>query len=232
MSETFDGDNAEVLVALLRLLARAASSDDEVVFIDTLDGYLTALRCGPVFAQPLQAMDALFGDHWPVALDEQDATELFMDALHARWETIGATLAPGPLQSEPEAMQLMPLLTDFDAETLAELIAAGVLDADRLDVLPRNGQLWCEGFLRAVRDQAGDWHCFSEGSEPAVELDAMLLAIAAVVLPDGPRRQLYIAEAYEPDELVDQDVLFDDALFNVQDLRVFWQQNAGRPLLS
>lgn len=232
MPQAFDSDNADVLVALLRVLARAAASDDEVVFADTLDGYLTALRCGPVYAQPLQAMDALLGDDWPAVLDAQDATEVFMEALHTRWEEIGAALAIEPLRSDPETMQLMPLLTDFDAETQAGLIATGILGADQLDTLPRSGQLWCEGFLRAVRDQRGDWYRFPEGSEEGAELDAMLLAIAAVTLPDGSKRDAYIAEAYEPDDAVDQEVLLDDALFNVQDLRVFWQQNSARPLLS
>lgn len=214
----FDSDNAEVLVTLLGLLAQAAPSGAGGVFADTLDGYLTALRCSPVSAQPLQAMDALFGDDWPAALDAQGATELFMEALGVRWEEIGATLDAETLRSDPERMQLMPLLTDFDAEPL--------------DELSRNGVLWCEGFLRAVRDHEGDWQRFPEGSEEAVELDAMLLAIAAVTLPDGARRDAYIAEAYEPDDTVDQNALLDDALFNVQDLRLFWQQNASQPLAS
>jgi hypothetical protein len=56
-------------------------------------------------------------------------------------------------------------------------------------------------------------------------LDAMLLAIAAVAMPAGEQRETYIAEAYDEDIDVDQNVLIDDALFSAQDLRLFWLQN-------
>jgi len=228
----FDDDIAQVLASSLGLLAQASPSDDRLFFVDALDGYLTALRCGPVEAQPLQAMDALFGEHWPAVLDDQDATEVFAEALQARWEEIGAALEPNALQDDPEAMQLMPLLTDFDAQMQADLAATGVLGAERFDLPPSNGALWCEGFLRAVSDHDSDWHRFPQGSVELAELHAMLQAIAAVTWPGGARRDAYIAAAYEPHDKVDQNMLLDDALFTAQDLRVFWQQQAERPLAS
>jgi len=231
LTQAFDQANAEALVAWLAVLARAAPEGDEPILVDQLDGYLTGLRCGPIHAEPLQAMDALFGDDWPAALDAEDATEAFMDALHRRWLEIGAALEPGPLRAAPEAMRLMPLLTEFDAETQAGLVAAGVMTPDQADALPPSGLLWCEGFLRAVRDHDADWHSFAAGSEAAAELDAMLLAVTAVTLPAGTRRERYIEAAYDPEDAVDQEVLVDDALFSVQDLRLFWQQATGeRPL--
>ena len=65
MSNTdIDHDNAERLAALLNLLAAAADEDEAPLTIDTLDGYLTALVCGPVTVSPVEAMDALFGEGW------------------------------------------------------------------------------------------------------------------------------------------------------------------------
>ena len=82
-----------------------------------------------------------------------------------------------------------------------------------------------------MRDHDADWPSFAAGSEAAAELDAMLLAVTAVTLPAGTRRERYIEAAYDPEDAVDQEVLVDDALFSVQDLRLFWQQEAGeRPL--
>jgi yecA family protein len=232
VAHPIDQDNAEALVSMLKFIARAAGSDDEAILVDTLDGYLTALACGPIYAYPLQAMDALCGDFWPVALDEQDATEAFMDALHKRWTEIGEALQPERLTADPEAMQLMPLLTDFGDESKAELITRGVMRYEERDRLPGSGVLWAQGFLRGVRDHDPDWHRFDDHNPLGDELDAMLTAIAAVTLEQGPQFEAYVAEAYEPGTMVDQEVLLDDALFCVQDLKLFWLRPDTRQALS
>ena len=217
---------------MLQLLAVRADADDDAILIDTLDGYLTALASGPVYAYPLQAMDALFGDDWAGVLDEQDVTEAFMEALHQRWTEIGEALAPALLEADREQMQLMPLITIFDQATKAELITQGVMRLDEMDLLPSEGVLWVQGFLRGVQDHDQDWHRFGTTSPLTEELEAMLLGIAAVAMPPGEALDHYIGEAYEGDNSVDTSVLLDDALFCVQDLKLFWQRPETRQLLS
>jgi yecA family protein len=229
MSTTdIDHDNAERLAALLNLLAAAADEDEAPLTIDTLDGYLTALVCGPVTVSPVEAMDALFGEGWAEVLDEQEQTESFMEALMTRWNEIADALDPETLANEPELMLLTPLITEFDEATKAELLAQGVLNAAQLEQLPPSGVLWVEGFMQAVEDMGEDWYCFDEDSEAGQMLDAMLMSVAAVALPPGEQREQYIAEAYEEGETVDQEVLLDDALFSVQDLRLFWLQQQAQ----
>jgi len=233
-SHDIDHDNAERLAALLQILAASAPADDEAVPIDTLDGYMTALLCGPqegVATSPLQAMDALFGEDWATALDEQDATEEFMEVLHERWNEIGEALEPAGLMSDPEAMFLTPLITEFDEATKADLLSQGVLKAEQLDQLPPTGLMWVEGFMQAVEDHSAAWYVNDSESEQGQMLDAMLMAIAAVAMPPGEQREAYIAESYEPEDVVDQEVLLDDALFSAQDLRLFWLQagSTGAP---
>jgi len=230
-NQEIDHDNAERLAALLQILAAAAPAEDEAVPIDTLDGYMTALICGPIEASPLQAMDALFGEDWATALDEQDATEEFMEVLHERWNEIGEALDPEALMVNQEAMLLTPLITEFDEATKADLLSQGVLKAEQLDQLPPSGLMWVEGFMQAVEDHNAAWYVNDSDSEQGQMLDAMLMSIAAVALPAGEQRETYIAESYEPDEVVDQDVLLDDALFSAQDLRLFWLQagSTGAP---
>lgn len=224
-----DHENAERLAALLHVLAAAADEDAPAITIDTLDGYLHALQVGPFEAAPADAMDALFGEDWPAPLAEQEQLDAFMDALHLRWNEIGDSLDPQTLIEDPEAMQLTPLITEFDEDTKAALLAQGVLKPELLERLPAAGQMWVEGFMQAVQDGEADWQVFEEGSEPAQMLDAMLMSVAAVALPEGPQRQAYIAEAYDEDVQVDQHVLIDDALFSVQDLRLFWLQEGAPP---
>lgn len=225
MSDTLDHDNAERLAALLNILAAQSSEDEEAVPIDTLDGYMTALICGPVVASPLQAMDALFGENWPEPLQAQDQLEAFTDALHERWNEIAENLAPEPLAEQPDAMQLTPLITEFDEATKAELLSQGVLRAEQLAELPPTGVMWVEGFMQAVEDNQQHWYVHDTDSEAGQMLDAMLMSVAAVAMPAGEQREAYIVEAYDEGEEVDQDVLIDDALFSVQDLRLFWLQH-------
>ena len=225
--QDIDHDNAERLAALLQILAAAAPADEDAVPIDTLDGYMTALICGPVVVSPLKAMDALFGDEWAVALDEQDATEEFMEVLHERWNEIAEALDPAALAANPELMLLTPLITEFDEATKADLLSQGVLKAEQLDQLPPPGLMWVEGFMQAVEDHSDAWYVNDEDSEQGQMLDAMLMSIAAVAMVPGEQRDAYIAESYEPDDEVDQNVLLDDALFSAQDLRLFWLQPAS-----
>ena len=226
-STTIDHQNAERLAALLQILVAATPEDETAVPIDMLDGYLTALICGPVVVTPIQAMDALFGEDWADALDEQDATEEFMSVLHERWNEIADSLEPEALAANPEAMQLTPLITEFDEATKADLLSQGVLTAEQLEQLPPNGLMWVEGFMQAVDDFEEAWYIFDSESEEAQMLDAMLMSVAAVAMAPGEQREAYIAEAYDEGEEVDQDVLLDDALFSAQDLRLFWIQQSA-----
>jgi len=232
-SNDINHDNAARLAALLNLMAAHVEHDEDALPVDTLDGYLTALVCGPVVTSPLQAMDALFGDDWPATLEEREMLDEFMELLHARWNEIAEALAPEVLAEEPDAMHLNPLITELDEQTRTALLAEGVLSAEQLDELPASGVMWAEGFMQAVEDHEQSWYALDADSEAGQVLDTLLMAIAALALPPGTQRDEYIAEAYEPEDEVDQDVLVDDALFAVQDLRLFWaQQDSQAPLNS
>jgi len=224
MSDTIDHDNAERLAGLLSILAAESDDDADAVPIDTLDGYMTALICGPVVASPIQAMDALFGDSWPAVLEEREAIEEFMEALHLRWNEIAEALDPESLLENQDAMRLEPLITEFDEATKAELLSSGVLREDQLADLPDVGVMWAEGFMQAVDDFEDAWYVNEDDSEPGQMLDTLLLAVAVLAMPEGTQRQRYIEDSYEPEDEVTQDVLLDDALFSVQDLRLFWLQ--------
>jgi len=233
MSQEIDHDNAERLAALLNILAAAVEDDEDAVPIDTLDGYMTALICGPADASPLQAMDALFGEDWPAVLEEREAVDEFMEVLHERWNEIAEALDPEALMENPDALHLSPLITEFDEATRASLLSQGVLTADQLDELPAPGVMWAEGFMQAVDDFEESWYAHDAEGETGQMLDSLLMAIAAVAMPAGEQREAYISEAYEPEDEVDQDVLVDDALYAAQDLRLFWlQPPAGAQLNS
>ncbi|WP_423598944.1 UPF0149 family protein [Roseateles sp. MS654] len=220
--DSIDVENAQRLGELLAVLAGQADPEAPAITLDTLDGYLTALRVGPSDAAPIQAMDALFGDDWPAALDPQDLTDAFMEALHVRWNEIGDSLDPQPLLDAPEQMHLTPLISEFDEETKAELLAQGAISAELLERMPAPGAMWAQGFLQAVVDTPA-WALPTE--DDADDLKTMLQAIEAVTMAeDSTPRAEYIAQAYEDSDGIDQNALIDDMLFTVQDLRLFWMQ--------
>jgi len=223
--QPIDIENAQQLGEFVALLAGAADPDAPAITLDTLDGYMTALLVGPPPAAPMQAMEALFGDDWTEALQDQEQIDAFMDVLHLRWNEIADSLDPQLLVESPEQMQLVPLISEFDDETRARLLAEGALTQDLLDRLPSAGALWAQGFLQATDDLSG-WE-LPEG-DAARDLSLMLEAIEAVTLQEGSEeRQAYIDEAYEEPEGVDQNALIDDMLFTVQDMRLFWLQQAA-----
>lgn len=220
--DAIDVENAQRLGELLAVLAGQADPDAPAITLDTMDGYLTALRVGPADAAPIQAMDALFGEDWPAGLDEQDLTDAFMEALHVRWNEIGDSLEPQPLLEAPEQMHLTPLISEFDEETKAELVAQGSITAELLERMPAPGAMWAQGFLQAV-DDSNAWTL--PAGDGADDLQAMLEAIEAVTLAeDSTPRAEYVQRAYEEPEGIDQNALIDDMLFTVQDLRLFWMQ--------
>jgi yecA family protein len=223
--QPIDIDNAQQLGEFIAQLAAAADPDAPAITLDTLDGYMTALLVGPPPSAPIQAMDALFGDEWPGIFESQEQTDAFMDVLHLRWNEIADSLDPQALVESPEQMQLVPLISDFDDETKARLLADGSLTEDLLQRLPAAGALWAQGFLQAVED-TGSWE-LPEG-DAARDLSLMLEAIEAVTLAtNSDERATYIQDAYEEPEGIDQDALIDDMLFTVQDMRLFWLQQAA-----
>ncbi len=220
-----DIENAQRLAEYLTVLAGAANQDAPAVTLDTLDGYMTALLVGPQPTAPLQAMDALFGDNWPSAFEEQDLTDAFMDALHLRWNEISDSLDPQPLLEAPEQMHLTPLISEFDDETKERLIAEGALSAELIERLPAAGAMWAQGFLQAIED-LDTWEL--PDGDANEDLKLMLEAFQAVTLAEGSsERAEYIEQAYEEPEGIDQNALIDDMLFTAQDMRLFWMQQAA-----
>lgn len=145
-----------------------------------------------------------------------------MEALHVRWNEIGDSLEPQPLLEAPEQMHLTPLISEFDEETKAELVAQGAITAELLERMPAPGAMWAQGFLQAVEDT----HAWTlPDGDGADDLRLMLEAVEAVTLAaDSTPRAAYIEKAYEEPDGIDQNALIDDMLFTVQDLRLFWMQ--------
>lgn len=221
MIEDIDYENVECLIVLFQVVVVV---DEELVLIDMLDGYMIVLICGLVMVLLLQVMDVLFGEDWFVMLDVQDVIEEFMDWLYQCWNEIVVMLDLVVLMVDQEQMLLMFLIIEFDELMKVDLFVQGVLIVEQFEGLFVLGVMWVDGFMCVVYDYEMVWYVYEVGSEQGQMFDVMLMVLVVVVMLIGQQCEVYIVEFYEVEDEVDQNVLFDDVLFFVQDLCLFWLQ--------
>lgn len=188
--------------------------------LEQIDGFITALICGPRAVGPDEYLPKLMGEPLPFAdAAEKDA---FMALLLQRWNEVKRAL-DAPVERLDDDRALNPLLTDWEAmrEQLSEETLAGMSAEERaaLDELPPLGAVWASGFLDAVDQWEDDWLLSAE--DPGNDfVDGSLRAFEALAAAD---------EDLAPEEReMSRDERLADALWAVYDLRDFWRERASR----
>jgi uncharacterized protein len=199
-----DSTDAE-LDALQEVCERLAGFDPRVS-AEWVDGAFTALMAGPsVPAGPEAVVGPLFGDVWERTFGDPEDVAQALEALQARWRALRSQLDPELLYDDPDRLQLAALLLTPDEEEGVQL-----------------GADWAEGFRAVVADPAWGWQATPEGEAVA----AMLGPVEALLL-DEAALQAWTAEHYRG-EPPTREQLIDDAGYAVQDLRLWWLENAPR----
>lgn len=225
--EVSSPEELERLATLLQDLSDSLP-DDEAVPLDVLDGYITALICGPKVTTPMDAMSALFGQEWAGTFKELADMQEFVALLTKRWNVVASQIHPDRLMQAPDDLSLAPLITELPPEMRAELIEKGLMTAEDAALLPPPGALWVEGYLQAVDKYQDSWAIKDPESEAGVLFDELISSIGAVLLPEGEDRRQYLLETYERDDVTAEELL-NDALFAAQDMRLFWIHYAPKP---
>ena len=119
-------------------------TDEGILDISELDGFLTAIVSGPVTIVPSQWLPAVWGDYEPVWNTEKEFEDIFT-LLMRHMNDIAATLI-----EQPEYFEALFL------ERVTEEKTYTIVDE------------WCEGYLRGVALAAAQWD--SAGAEMAVLL--------------------------------------------------------------
>jgi len=192
---------------------------DDVPPLETLDGFLTALACGPRVILREEYLPVLLGIAQSERLGFADmASEKdFLGLLDRRAQQIVAALS-APVDNLDDQRALQPALTDWAGAR--EDLQAGVLtDADReaLENWPLIGEPWANGFLLAVDHWSEEWE-LPAGDEDEFVNDC-LAAFEVLVLPE---------QELEPDQReairdASRDDLVGEAIWAAYDLRRFWQ---------
>lgn len=219
--------NTEAEIAALEQVCERLASFGADVSLEWVDGFLTALLASRRVILPSEWLPALFGDDFQRVFADPDDVHQAMAALTARWNAIASQLDVDSLLDDPEAVRLGPLMVSFDDAARAEVVAAGHMTAEEAADQLQTGALWAEGFIDATEAFADDWQ------EPDVETDDgrwyddCLSRVVALMLPASDLAD-HMAHHY-PGEQLERDQLVDEALFAVQDLRLFWLDHAPKP---
>ena len=193
-----------------------------------VDGFLTALVCGPVRPSAEHWLEALAGDAFERAFADPPDRSGAQLALEARLVAIERALDPTALERWPDALRLEPLVaevTDEDRRRAVDEDGASAEDAAAW----RTGSAWAEGFLDATEAFAADWgteRLADDGRDLYLDLVSQ---VNALLIPPGSDDEREFAALYHPQGLPERDALLDAALFAVQDLRLFWLDHAPRP---
>ncbi len=203
-------DEIDLLADLVDLIDERT---DVPVSLEGLDGFVTALACGPR-AIPRE-------DYFPVLLDCGDGLDaIFEDAADTkqflmlferrRGEIDRALNAPIEDLADPRA--LSPLIMDWIG-LLADLPPT---DAERLKAagIPPYAQLWASGFLLVVEHWEGDWNLPADSKDEAF-VDEMLDPFYVLATP--------LDELTPEERAIRREDHVALAIWGAYELREFWR---------
>jgi uncharacterized protein len=199
-------DSSEAELDALQSVAERLGGFDARLNAEWLDGALSALMAGPSVPTDLApVMPALLGDAWERTFADPEDLTAALAPLEARWRVLRSQLDPESLYDDPDTLQLAALLLAADDEAGVAL-----------------GSDWAAGFLQVVDDPAWGW----AASPETASLEAMLGPVRALTLaPEA--LQSWTVQHYRGDAPT-REQLVDDAAYAVQDLRLWWLENAPR----
>lgn len=199
-------DSTDTELDALEEVGRRLAGFDPVVNAEWVDGAFAALLAGP--SVPAGAQDAvaiLLSDTWDRTFGDPEDVVQALATLEARWRVLRSQLDPELLYEDPDRLQLSPLLLAPDDEGGFPL-----------------GRDWAIGFCTVAADPVWQWSATAESEI----VEAMLGPVRALML-DAEPLQAWIAEHYRG-EPPGREQLVDDAGYAVQDLRLWWLENAPR----
>jgi uncharacterized protein len=146
---------------------------------DWVDGYLTALICGPRAVVPSEYLTLMFGESLIKVLSKADDFEAFMGLLMRRWNAVASELDPQRLLSAPDDIHLNPLMSEYPQDEIAQKVAEGLITPEQAMGLQTGGG-WATGFGQAMLDFEDDWEVFEEGTAEFDIIDFTVKAVMAL----------------------------------------------------
>lgn len=209
-------DEIDALADLVDLIDECT---DVPISLEGLDGFLTALVCGPRVIAPEEYFPVLFEREDGLASVFEDAADevRFLALFERRHNEIARALA-APIENLADARALSPLVMDWQG-LLADLPTA---DAQRLKDagIPPYAQLWAAGFLLAVEHWEADWALPPDSKDEAF-VDEVLDPFYALAAP--------LDELTPEERAVRREDHLALALWGAYELREFWLDRGHAP---
>jgi uncharacterized protein len=220
-------DAADPVIDAFDTVCDQLSGFDPRVSTEWVDGCFTALIAGPRAVTPEEWLPAMLGEAFERAFADPPSAEQALRALMDRWHQIAHELDAQALVDQADSLRLAPLLIDWDDSIRREAVSQGLISAERVEEELAIGAVWAVGFLDAVRAFANEWQAERIQADDRAWLDLGLATVRALTLP-AAELAAFMAAQY-PDQTLSRDELVDEACFAVQDLRMFWIDNAPKP---
>lgn len=220
-------DSTEAEIAAFDDVCQRLAGFNPGLSAEYIDGWLCALAAGPRLPPTEVWVEKLLGDAFSRAFGDPPEVARALAALQGRLAVLCAQLDPAALLDHPEQLRLAPLVDEWSDED-RERIAVAAKASDTPAPLPLSGAFWASGVIAAMQAHGDIW------VEPADEDTATVFRtlvdqINFLEVPQGHPDIERHAQLYWPEGLPERDRLIDEALFAVQELRLFWVDHAPRP---
>jgi len=220
--------NTDAELDRLQQLCERLAGFDERISLEWLDGAMTALAAGPRLLPLAEWRETLIGEAWQRAIADPQAEAEATAALQARWNILRRQLDPELLMAAEDDIRLAPVMLEWTADDPARPVAEGEVEAGAEEVLPLVGEVWAHGFLDAVEAFPAEWPAPATGNELGEYFDHCTLRVEMLTLRDAAELKQVMDDLYEG-QAMEREELIQEALYAVQDLRVYWVENAPKP---
>lgn len=220
-----DSNDAELKV--LDAVCEQLHGFDDQLNYERVDGFLTALAAGPTPMALADWLPALCGDAFERAFADPSAAAQAERALVQRLKVLAAQLEPGVLMDRPDQLRLNPLMAEWTDAQRAELVQTQGLSEEDAQLV-QTGAEWADGFVSCVEAFESQWASPAD-EESAEALEALLDQISGLTIPPSDPLFGEHITRYWPDAKPAREDLIGEALWAVQDLRVFWVDRAPKP---
>jgi uncharacterized protein len=210
------------------LCQRLAGFDDRIS-TEWVEGWLTALACGPVRPPADQWVTLMLDDTFDRACADPLARAEALAVLGGRLAVLLDQLDPESIEADPSHLRLDPLMwewSDSERQRMADESGFTLADLAAVDT----GVVWAAGFLDGTEALADTWGEPVADDEALAQFDELLEQVAALGHAPGDAAMVAFLERYHPGRQPTRDELVAEACFAVQDLRLWWLDHGPRPM--
>ena len=214
-------------IEALDAICQRMAGFEESVSLEWLDGYMSALLAGPRAILPSEWLNRMADGVFERAFADPQDAEQATTTIMARWNVLADQLDPESILDDVDVLRLAPLMVELTDEDKQRLVDEGHVKAEELSMLEQTGEVWSLGFLDAVNDFPAEWPEPDVETEEGQLYDECLTRIASLTMNEEELKEVF-DELYEGEALT-RDELIHEALYSVQDLRLYWLDHAPKP---